>query len=195
LRSVFKAIRSLFSQFYVLLQTEQIPSNKTVVCTGAWISQLEALTSRVHRAKKINPIKGQIACFEHKPAPCSRLLTAGHRYIVPRPDGILLVGSTSEKVGYDTVTTSEGQESLKAFAATLLPALKDQEPIQGWADVRPGLNGQHPIMGPVSGVENLFMAAGHYRNGICLAPITGEIMASYVAGAEGPLDAARWLPE
>ncbi len=174
---------------------ERISAGKTLVCAGAWASQFQPLLDQIPRVAKITPVKGQITCYDVPKRLCSRILTAGHHYIVPRPDGVLLVGSTSERVGFDTVVTDEGQHTLKNFAEALLPALKQQRPVQGWADVRPGLIGSHPILGAVPGIENLFIAAGHYRNGICLAPVSGEIMACYVAGVTGPMKAERWAPK
>lgn len=169
-------------------------AGQTVICVGAWTAQIEALTENVRRAGKIKPVKGQIVCYDLREKLCSNLLTHGDRYLVPRPDGVLLVGSTSEKVGFDGRTTPEGQAALRGFAESMLPAIKGIEPTMGWADLRPGLNGLHPIMGPVPEVEGLYMAAGHYRNGLCLAPVTAEIISAYVSGREPPVAADPWRP-
>ncbi|MCY3023025.1 MAG: FAD-dependent oxidoreductase [Planctomycetota bacterium] len=126
---------------------------------------------------------------------CARLVTVGERYIVPRPDGIHLVGSTTERAGFEAVTTAEGQALLRAFGEALLPGLKELEPLQGWADLRPGLKGQHPLLGPVPGVKGLFVAAGHYRNGLCLAPLTGEIIAALLVKEPPPVPVEPWLPK
>ena len=170
-------------------------AGNVVVCMGAWTGQLKALTRVVPRAAGIEPVRGQIVCYQ-TPAPlCSHLVTVGERYLVPRPDGVLLVGSTSEKAGFEAVTTPEGQTMLRRFAETLLPALLANEPLQGWADLRPGLKGPHPLMGPVPGVQGLYVAAGHYRNGLCLAPLTGEIIVSLIKNEPPPVSPEPWQPK
>ena len=170
-------------------------AGNVVICMGAWTGQLKALTRAVPRAAGIEPVRGQIVC-DQTPAPlCSRLITVGERYVVPRPDGVLLVGSTTERAGFGAVTTPEGQMLLRYFAEKLLPTLLNNAPLQGWADLRPGLKGHHPLMGPVPGVKGLYVAAGHYRNGLCLAPLTGEIIVSLIRNEPPPVPPAPWFPK
>jgi glycine oxidase len=93
------------------------------------------------------------------------------------------------------VTTPDAQAQLKLFAEALLPELRTITPFQGWADLRPGLKGLHPLLGPVPGVQGLYIAAGHYRNGLCLAPVTGEIIAALLAHEPPPVAAEPWVPK
>ena len=165
-----------------------------MVCAGAWTGQFTALTDIVRRAAHIEPVRGQIVCYQAAAPLCSHLLTVGEHYVVPRPDGVLLVGSTTEKAGFEAVTTPSGQALLRQFGETLLPALRNLAPPQGWADLRPGLKGSHPLMGPVAGVQGLYVAAGHYRNGLCLAPVTGEIIAALIRNEPPPVSPEPWLP-
>lgn len=168
---------------------------KVVITTGAWTPQILSLVKAAPRSAKIEPIRGQILCYQAPVGLCTRLLTTEHRYLVPRPDGVILAGSTMEFAGFSTVTTPEGQDSLRTLAESLLPALKGIEPLMGWADVRPGLKGIHPMLGPVPGVENLYMAAGHFRTGITLAPLTGLLLAEILAGKAVPALAEPLLPK
>jgi glycine oxidase len=164
------------------VQGNRYPAGKIVLCTGAWTRQFKALTQAAPRTAKIEPVRGQIVCYK-LPAPLgSRLITIEKQYVVQRPDGILLIGSTTEYVDYESVTTVEGQALLMAFGRRLFPALNAIQPLQGWADLRPGLKGRHPILGPVPGIEGLYVAAGHYRNGLLLAPITAELMTAVLTG-------------
>ncbi|MFH0938629.1 MAG: FAD-dependent oxidoreductase [Planctomycetota bacterium] len=167
---------------------------KVVCCASAWTAQFKTLTQFAPGAAKIKPVRGQIVCYKLPTPLCSNLITCDERYVVSRPDGVTLVGSTTEKVGFEAVTTPEGQTMLRQFGGALLPALKAAEPVQGWADLRPGLNGRHPLIGPVPGINNLFVTAGHYRNGICLAPITAEIMAALLFNEKPPLPIADYYP-
>lgn len=168
---------------------------KIVVSAGAWTAKIPSLVKATPRAGKIEPIRGQILCYQATPGLCTRLLTAEHKYIVPRPDGVILAGSTMEYVGYSTVTTPEGQQSLREMSEALIPALKGLEPLMGWADVRPGLKGIHPMLGPVPGIQNLFMAAGHFRTGITLAPLTGMMLTEMLIGKPVPVLAEPLLPK
>lgn len=170
------------------------PARNVLAATGAWSAQLPALTRLAPRTAKIEPWRGQMVCYRLEQPIFRRLITVDARYLVPRPDGVLLAGSTMEHVGFESVTTAEGQAELRAFAERLVPALKGVEPEQGWADLRPGLKGNHPILGTVPGAEGLFVAAGHARNGICLAPVSGESIAALLCGEEPPVPLATWLP-
>jgi len=169
-------------------------AGKVAVTAGAWTAQFPTLVKAAPRAARIEPVRGQILCYQGPQGLCQRLLTTGHHYLVSRPDGVILAGSTMERVGFSTVTTPEGQAALRGFAVNLLPALKNIEPLMGWADVRPGLKGAHPLLGPVPGIEGLFIAAGHYRSGITLAPISGAILAEMLTGHPAPALAEPLLP-
>jgi glycine oxidase len=165
------------------------------ICAGAWTGQFGALVQAAPRIGKIHPVRGQIVCYQLPSPPVARLLTVEHHYVVPRPDGTTLVGSTMEKVGFEAVTTPEALRELRAFGENLVPALKGQEPLTCWADVRPGLNGSHPILGPVPGLAGLFVAAGHFRNGLILAPLTAKIMLALILDETPPMPVDLWRPE
>jgi len=179
----------------VLKDGTHVAANNVVISSGAWAARLPKLTKAVPRTAKIEPVRGQIVCFQARPALVTRLLTAEQRYLVPRPDGVILVGSTMERVGYEVATTPEAQADLRAFAEALLPELKGVEPLKGWADLRPGLKGRHPLAGPVPSVAGLYIAAGHYRSGITLAPITAEALVALLCGEKCPVDFGPWMPE
>lgn len=174
---------------------ERIAAGSVVLCPGAWTAQFPALNRLAPRTAKIHPVRGQIVCFQAPQPVARRLLTVEHHYIVPRPDGITLVGSTMERVGFEAVTTPGPQEELRVFGARLLPAVSDLQPLTGWADLRPGLKGSHPILGPVPGAKGLYVAAGHFRNGLVLAPITAEIMLALIQGKKTPVAIDPWLPK
>lgn len=174
---------------------ETIPSGTVVLCPGAWTGQFPTLNQLVPRTGKIHPVRGQIVCFQAPRPVAQRLFTVEHHYIVPRPDGITLVGSTMERVGFEAVTTPEGVTELQSFGARLIPALSGLKPMTTWADLRPGLKGVHPILGPVPGVSGLLVAAGHFRNGLVLTPITAEIVVALVQGKTLPMAIDPWLPK
>ena len=174
---------------------ERIPSEAVVLCPGAWAAQFPTLNRLAPRTAKIHPVRGQIACYRAPRPLAQRLLTMEHHYIVPRPDGIVLVGSTMERVGFEAVTTPGPQDELRAFGASLLPATDALQPLTAWADLRPGLKGSHPILGPVPGAQGLFVAAGHFRNGLVLAPVTAEIVLALLLGRMPPVPVDPWMPK
>jgi glycine oxidase len=174
---------------------ERVAAGAVVLCPGAWTAQFPVLNRHAPRTAKIHPVRGQIVCFQAPQPLARRLLTVEHHYIVPRPDGITLVGSTMERVGFEAVTTPGPQEELRAFGAKLLPATAGLQPLTSWADLRPGLKGSHPILGPVPEAKGLFVAAGHFRNGLVLSPITAEIILALLRGEKPPVSIDPWLPK
>jgi glycine oxidase len=106
----------------------------------------------------------------------------GARYLVPRPDGRVLVGSTEENVGFDKRTTAAAIGELLGFAFTLVPELAAAHVERTWAGLRPGSPDGLPFLGRVPGFDNLFVAAGHYRAGIQLSPGTGLVLKELLLG-------------
>jgi glycine oxidase len=114
------------------------------------------------------------------------IVLSGKRYIVPRPDGRVLVGSTEEEVGFDARPTASAIADLLAFAIDLVPSLAGAVLERCWAGLRPGTADGLPYLGNVPDFPNLFVAAGHYRAGIQLSPATGLVMKQLMSG-ESPL--------
>ncbi len=109
-------------------------------------------------------------------------------YLVPRRDGRVLAGSTAERVGFERGVTHEGMNAIKSMANEIAPSVAGLPLVSSWAGFRPRAADGLPVLGPCEGVEGLFYATGHYRNGILLAPITGELIAKgIVEGATAPL--------
>jgi glycine oxidase len=115
------------------------------------------------------------------------LLLNGH-YLIPRKDGHILVGSTLEYVGFNKNTTAEVREYLGEFAVNLLPGLSGLPVKRHWAGLRPGSPDGVPMIGPLSEKENLWCCAGHFRNGLVLAPASAELVVSMMLHRETVLD-------
>ena len=105
-------------------------------------------------------------------------------YLVPRDDGRLLVGATVERVGFDTRVTAAGMRGLLDAALAAAPMLGDFTVSETWAGLRPGTPDGRPILGATA-IEGLFVATGHYRNGILMAPATAAVIAGAIAGSAG----------
>jgi glycine oxidase len=103
-------------------------------------------------------------------------------YLVPRSDGRILVGATVEDAGFAKEVTSDAIASLKAAAIEIAPSLAHRDIAESWSGLRPFVEGELPVIGRVPDVENAFVATGHYRNGILLAPITANMIADEIFG-------------
>jgi len=167
-----------------------LPAGKFLLATGAWTDGLlEGLGWR----PGIRPVRGQIALLHPQTPLLGRIVEEGRRYLVPRPDGRVLVGSTEEDAGFEKQTTAGAIAGLLGFAFSLVPALAQAPLERCWAGLRPGSPDGLPFLGAVPGLDNLFVAAGHYRAGIQLSPATGLVMSEVLLGTPPtiPLDAFR----
>ena len=169
------------------MQTELgfLSAKKIVVAAGAWSSSIEAEAALLPRLD-VEPVRGQMLCF-NAPGFARQVIYSSRGYIIPRRDGRLLAGSTSEHVGFDKRVTEGGVDAIRSMAIEIAPALQNISIIDSWAGFRPRAQDDLPVLGPVDGVKGLFYATGHYRNGILLAPITGEMIASAIVG-----DSSTW---
>ena len=145
-----------------------------VVAAGAWTSQI------MHDQVHIEPVRGQMLCFNAQPQIFNHVIYSPRGYLVPRRDGRLLAGSTSEHVGFDKRVTGKGMQSIQSMAFEIAPCLEDLDVVDSWAGLRPRSEDNFPVLGPDPEIAGLFHATGHYRNGILLAPITAELMAELI---------------
>jgi glycine oxidase len=158
--------------------TERFTARQYVVAGGAWSRQILATCGH---DLDIEPVRGQIVLLSMLPLPFRHILECGARYMVPRPDGRILVGSTEEWVGFDKSNTAEALCELLQFAVGLVPALGAAKYEQAWSGLRPFARRGRPFIGRVPGCDNLFVAAGHFRGGLTLSPITARLMAQLLA--------------
>ena len=157
----------------------RLTAGRYLLAAGAWS---EALLKALGWRLGIRPVRGQIALVNTGTAGIRPLLLCGKRYLVPRGDGRVLIGSTEEDVGFDSRTTAAVIAELLQFAASLAPGLASAAVERCWAGLRPGSPDGKPFLGAVPGVDNLFVAAGHYRAGIQLSPGTALVMKQLLLG-------------
>jgi glycine oxidase len=165
-----------------------IKAPTVILAAGAW-------TSRISPAQvDIDPVRGQMLCF-HAQQFASHVIYSSRGYLVPRLDGRLLAGSTSEHAGFDKRVTGEGVQSIKSMAFEIAPRLEDLLLTDSWAGFRPHAEDNFPVLGPVEEISGLFYATGHYRNGILLAPITAKVIADLVVDRRSPLWSKSFSPD
>jgi glycine oxidase len=158
-----------------------VSSPVAIIAGGAWSSSIPLPDSPPLRLR-IEPVRGQMICFEANPRPARHVIYSPRGYIVPRLDGRLLAGSTTESVGFDKHVTGGGMQAISSHALEIAPLIAGLPVLDTWAGLRPRAEDDLPVLGACSQVPGLFYATGHYRNGILLAPITGELIGDAVAG-------------
>lgn len=172
---------------------EELRADAVVLAAGAWSGRAEWLPE--HARPPVRPVKGQIVELRSRDGepPCERIIASERVYLVPRPDGRLIVGATSEEQGFDTAVTAGGVHELLREAYRLLPDVAEMELIDSMAGLRPGTPDNLPLIGPAA-IEGLVLATGHYRNGILLAPLTADAIVAVLASEPLPETAAAAHP-
>ncbi|MFM2205923.1 glycine oxidase ThiO [Vulcanococcus sp.] len=171
-------------------ELENRSAEQAVLCCGAWSSQLLP-------ELPIHPVKGQMLSLQGPRQALRRVIFGPGTYLVPREDGLLVVGATSEReAGFREGLTPDGQRQLQAGIAALLPEASQWPPMERWWGFRPCTPDEGPLLG-ASSVEGLWLACGHHRNGVLLAAITAQLLDGAIAQTvEGPqrslLEAFRW---
>ncbi len=155
-------------------------------CAGAWAGEIGQ-----HKLP-VRPIKGQMmAVAAH--GVLRHVIRAADVYLVPRSSGRVIIGSTLEDAGFDKRVDAGTLHGLHQAAANLVPAIGGARILEDWAGLRPGTPDELPVMGE-TGTKGYFVAAGHYRDGILLAPITALIMADVLRGRTPEFDIAAFSP-
>ncbi len=163
-------------------------TDSIVITTGVWTGQLAA---SLDLELSIVPIRGQILLLKTSKPLIRNIINMGQRYVLAREDGHTLIGSNEEEIGFELGTTDSVLKSLLDFATHLLPDLKTAEHVKSWSGLRPMTFDGFPMIGPVPGVENLYVAAGHHRSGLHLSPGTAVLIADMLSQVKPqiPIDA------
>lgn len=146
-----------------------------VLCAGAWSGLVEGAPE----AGSIEPARGQLVEYAIAPVPFGPVVYADGGYLVPRVDGRVCAGSTLEMVGFARGTTEEGLRAVRERAVATVPALAAAVETRAWSSFRPRTPDGLPLVGALN-IAGLFVAAGHHRSGVLLAPVTAEIVRDLV---------------
>jgi glycine oxidase len=172
----------------------EVYGDAVVLCNGAWSGRAAWLPDEAR--PPVRPVKGEVVELRPRdgtPPPAARIIASERVYLVPRPDGRLIVGATQEERGFDTVVTAGGVHELLREAYRVLPDVAEMELAGTIAGLRPGTPDNLPIVGR-GAVDGLVLATGHFRNGILLAPLTAAAVVATLAGAEPPASIAAADP-
>lgn len=163
----------------------QFLAGRPVVCAGAWTGLVP-----LPRPLPVRPVRGQVIEIAGPPGLLPGVIFHETGYLVPRRDGRVLVGATVEEAGFERSVTAGGVAHLLGIALGAAPALAGCALLRQWCNFRPGTPDDMPIVGDIEGI---FVASGHYRNGILLAPLTGlRVVEALLEGRSPP---ESWLPQ
>ncbi|MFF9182258.1 glycine oxidase ThiO [Streptomyces misionensis] len=176
-----------------------LPAGRVVLAGGSLSGRLAGVPREV--LPPVRPVKGQVLrlTVPQRYAPfLSRTVRAvvrgGQVYLVPRENGELVVGATSEELGWDTTVTAGGVYELLRDAHELVPGITELPLTETRAGLRPGSPDNAPLLGP-SGLDGLLLATGHHRNGVLLTPVTGDVMGRLLGDGELPQEARPFTPQ
>jgi len=163
---------------------EFLEAKQVAVCAGAWSGRIDP---ELRLSESIVPVRGQILLLKFARPPFSSVINVGNRYLVPRRDGHLLVGSCEEEVGHQHGTTPAVLSQLRQFVREVFPQASATREVAAWSGLRPMTFDGFPMCGKVPGSERLFVASGHFRSGIHLSPATAVCLAAVMCGQAPPL--------
>lgn len=162
-----------------------------VIASGAWTKEvLKPLGYTVD----VKPVKGQVIGIQTPPGLLQTMMMYDSRYIIPRNDGLVLVGSTVEDVGFNKESTAIVKEELLEEAYQMCPGLNEYPIAHHWAGLRPGTNRSVPYICQLPDCENTYISAGHFRYGLTLAPASARLLVDLIEDKESifDVDAFQW---
>ena len=160
-------------------------ADRYCLATGAWTPQL---LKPLGIETGIYPVRGQMQLYRFDRIPFGFVVNEGHRYMVPREDGRVLVGSCEEEVGFSKGTTEEMMEQLSVWAASVCPSIRGARLETQWSGLRPGSIDAFPYLGTLYPYTNGYVAAGHFRHGLHWSTATGLLMSQHLSGKKTEID-------
>ncbi len=174
----------------VVGQARSYQGRDVVLAAGAWTTTLAGVSLPKN---SIQPARGQMLKLRCEAPPARAILFSDTGYVIPRPDGTVLCGSTLEFEGFNKAVTEAGRSAIRAIAGELVPRLTEAPEIDAWSGLRPHTKDHLPILGwDVD--SGLWFSSGHYRNGILLAPASAALVASAILGDPPEIDLTPFAP-
>ncbi len=162
-----------------------------LICAGAWSG---LLAEQLALALPVAPVKGQMILLAANPGVVPCMVLRDGRYLIPRRDGHLLVGSTLENTGFAKETSAAARRELFDFALGLYPELASFPVVRHWAGLRPGTAQGIPLIGRHPAYRNAYFNTGHFRNGVVLAPASSRLIRNIILNEPPILDPSPYLP-
>ena len=170
----------------VMTSSGSMEASHVVLASGAWSG---GLARALGLNLPVRPVRGQILALQPAPAVGAPRHVIYHlgTYLVQKRDGSVWVGATQEEAGFHQQVTAEGIASLLNAAICTIPGLKDATLLRAWCGLRPGSADGMPVLGSAGELDGLVLATGHFRHGVLLAPITGQLIAQHIVEGETTL--------
>lgn len=169
----------------VTTTTGDLPAGRVVVASGAWSPQILA---GYGPELPVSPVRGQMIQFQAPPGLLRHIVLRDGYYLVPRRDGLVLVGSTLEYAGFNKETTADARELLAKRALELVPALSDYGIVRHWSGLRPGTAAGVPYICEHPEISGLYLNTGHFRNGVVMAPASAQLLVDCLLGRDSFTD-------
>jgi len=161
--------KSNYLNGWATIENDLIEGDIFIITAGAWSSQIIN-----NNADEIYPVRGQLIKFKNTSINLDKILYSENFYLLQRKCGAIVAGSTIENVGFDNTTTIQAAYDLKEKTISLVPELKELEPYEQWAGLRPGIKNNIPLIKMDKFHKNIYINSGHYRYGITMAPKSAD---------------------
>ena len=169
---------------------DAVDAGHVVLAAGSWTGRL---ARRLGANVPTPPMRGQMLAYRSNAV--RHILWGEDGYLVPKAGGFLFAGATVEDAGFRPRTTGRGLAGLRRMARSIVPSLRYGEVASAWAGLRPGSPDGLPVIGRLPGWENVYVATGHFRNGILLGPVTGKLIAQLIGGVRTDVPLAPFRAE
>jgi glycine oxidase len=175
----------------VVTPTSVVRGETIVLAAGVWSPELARSAGL---DLPVTPVKGQVISLRALGKSPRQVIWSGECYLVPRPDGEILLGATEEEGNYDARPTLAGLNRLTEAALEVVPAAGGFVVDSAWAGLRPAAPDRHPIVGRAAHIDGLLVATAHYRNGVLLGPLTGRRVAEQILSGAAAAEFAPFGP-
>jgi glycine oxidase len=173
----------------VVAGKETFFARNVIVAAGSFSGTIPG----IERYAPTRPVRGQMVALQSEGVKLGRVVRSEKGYLVPQDNGRLLAGTTTEHVGFEKRVTPAGMQQILAAAVEIAPELAQASVVETWSGLRPDTPDHLPSLGPTD-MDGLWMATGHYRNGILLAPITARLMREWVMDGKTAMDLTAFSP-
>jgi glycine oxidase len=185
----------------VVAAGQKISAKQVIIAAGSFCGSIKETahqadsqrTMQLRQYAPVHPVRGQMLALRSATVQLKNVLRSQDGYLVPRCDGRIIAGSTLENAGFVKRVTPQGVRQILDAALELAPALHDAKIVEEWSGLRPGTPDLLPIIGPTD-IAGLWLATGHYRNGILLAPATAKIMRDWIVTGKPNFNAESFSP-
>ena len=155
-----------------------------MIAAGAWSSGIQVtVDTQPHELPRSFPVKGHLLGYRLPAGSLGAMVRHEHTYVLQRADGFTIAGSSTEDAGFDRTIDPQIASAVAARAGTLVPALASLQPESVWTGLRPATGAAAPLIGRVQS-SRLWLAYGHYRNGVLLAPATCDQVCREIGALE-----------